>query len=167
MGLNCLVNYYGSSEPEDYGLGASLILHPTGGAIASISSNLLISPIDQENFAYYFYSELNRATRLGLTNTKLGDLYKNAHIRLQSNGLRNNQTDSFMILGDPSLSLPSAIFASSGSIDEALRSAGGCDIGHGNIPWYLGLLELFFLWVFYRVVTKPQLVLQRYRKIKK
>ena len=154
MGLNCLTNYYSGSDPSDYGLGAKLILAPQGGAMASISSNLILSPVDQGNFAHFFYQELNRVTNEGENQTRLGDLYKNAHKRLQENGLRNNQTDSFIILGDPSLSLPQSIFnekekaSSSRSRTSSSISGGGCSAAAGSKPvnykWYYGLMEWFF-----------------------
>ena len=157
VGLNCLTTYYASPDPADKGLGEALVLQENAGAIGIIAANTLLSPIDQSTFATYFYDEMNRTAQSANQNTRLGDVLMNTHSRLLSAGLDTRQTDSILLLGDPSLRLPPTIFQGSApllGIGGESTSTGGCTLGQADIPWYLGLLEILCLIGLYYVFRR-------------
>ncbi len=165
--LNCLSNYYASSDPTDKGLGEELLLKDAAGAISVISANTMLTPTDQNVFAQYFYRELERTADSGDQSVRLGDVIKNTRQRVVSSGLNNNQIDSILLLGDPSLMLPKSIFKTPvAPVDVnpvAGGGGGGCSAaasdGSNSKSWPEGILEIFALFLFGYLVRKGQKLL--------
>jgi len=160
MALNCLTGYYAKEDYEDKGLGEVLLLKEGAGTIGVISANTFLSPISQETFANYFYDELNRVSADGIYDTRLGDIFKNTHKRMHLAGLSNSETDSFLLLGDPSLKLPKTVFSNSNNIKSTVHfgsgTGGGCSAGAaggaspGNQDGLLEIFTLFMIYLFFR-----------------
>lgn len=163
--LNCLSNYFASSDPSDKGLGEELLLKSSAGAISVISANTMLTPVDQDLFAQYFYRELERTADAGDQSVRLGDVLKNTRQRIHSSGLNNNQIDSILLLGDPSLKLPVAIFKTPVAPVDAVNPAaggggGGCSAaasdGSNSKSWPEGILEILALFLMGYFVRRAQ-----------
>jgi hypothetical protein len=152
LGLNCLTGFYEQEDGTDKSFGEALISKNGGGAVAVLSANTLLSPREQEAFATQFYAKLNHASLYGSRDSsRLGDLFMRSHSGVEAQGLSSQQTESFTLLGDPSLMMPESLIpyrslASSGSDQD---NGGGCGLVKnqppGNGPmnvWYLILLTL-------------------------
>jgi len=111
IGVNCLTGYFEGEDTSFKSLGESLTLQPSGGSIATLAANTILSPREQEMFTQSFYRELNEA-RLNKPQLegRLGDIIQNAHQYLKAQNLSSPQTESFLLLGDPSLSLPDSFY---------------------------------------------------------
>jgi hypothetical protein len=158
LALNCLSNTFATADPADQSLGEYMLLKENGGAIGLIAANTLLSPINQALFAQYFYDELNRASISTNSNLRVGDILKGAHQRLKLAGLDNSQTDSIILLGDPSLRMPANIFQKEVpfkvSKSSGGSSGGGCSVQKRSLPWYFGLLEMFFAFMLLLVIRR-------------
>lgn len=141
--LNCLNAYFYDPDESFISLGEKLILKPQAGAIAFIGSTGMTTPEAQMIFANQFYSQF--ATLVENTaSSRLGDVFMSAKIQMGDNAFSRDVQNSFILLGDPSMPLPSGLFTYYKEKPKNIPSqtdgptSGGKSGGFGCAPAYAG-----------------------------
>jgi len=147
---NCEAAYYYDADPALKSLGEEIIFKKDGGAIAFLGSTTQTTPPAQLKLAQNFFSSLSSLATKPYDGTRLGDLLYSAKIATGSGSYERDVINSFVILGDPSLQLPSGLFPDSPYVTPKPEKKGlfGCSAfageGASEIPWHQGLIEFIF-----------------------
>ena len=159
VGMNCLNGYFYDADPTWKSLSEELVLNPDGGAIAFWGSTAMTAPGVQINLATNAINEFGQRSKIGATDTRIGEVFLSAKNALLDNPSSFDTVRSWTIIGDPSLKLPEDSFSiPQGAPEEtqvkAPEAAGknevgvfGCSVlaGSGDsLPFGHGLL-LFIL----------------------
>lgn len=154
MALNCYNTlFYDPDRGNNYRtLGEAMILNENGGAIAFIGSPTTTTPAAQSYFANAFYGKLIEATNKTAHRITLGELLQRTKVTLGTDAYSKDISKSSMLFGDPSMPLPSEMFAPAPpAVNQSEGAAGGgcsavgSESGAHSKPWPEGLLEIFAL----------------------
>jgi hypothetical protein len=154
--LNCLNSYYYDADPSYKGLGEELVAHPEGGAIAFWGSTSLTHPGAQISLYQSFQSQLSAAIAQAPHDVRLGSLILRAKSSLSHNAFSKESVQSYTLIGDPAMKLPTTAFQGDSRTNQAPSSrnndngggGGGCGLVQGppgSGPQVSSILLLFAL----------------------
>jgi len=109
--LNCLNSYFYDPDPTYRGLGESMILNPSGGAVAFIGSTTATAPVAQTALAQGLFTKLGTETKDLPKTLRLGDLFLHSKLGLSAAKMNQDTIGSYTLLGDPSMKIPTNAFA--------------------------------------------------------
>jgi hypothetical protein len=149
---NCESAYFYDADNTYKSLGEELIFNPNGGAIVYMGSTTQTTPPAQSKLAQNFFSQLSSAIKVPVGETRFGDLIYHAKLGVGDGLYEKDIVNSFSIIGDPTLVLPSQLFPANAFTAPPVakqKSLFGCSASAGDgtskIPWHEGFLE----WAFY------------------
>lgn len=147
---NCESAFFYSSDTTTRSLGEELLLKAEGGAIAYLGSTTQTTPPAQLKLAQNFFEQLTAATNKPWDGVRLGDLLFRAKTATGNGSYEKDIINSFVILGDPSLQLPSGLFPQSPYVTPPApkKNFFGCKAnaaeGDTAEEWWFGLSEFLF-----------------------
>tara|TARA_Y100000590_G_scaffold470727_1_gene668798 strand:- start:836 stop:10723 length:9888 start_codon:yes stop_codon:yes gene_type:complete len=157
MAFNCLNGHFYDANGSNTSLAEEMVLNKDGGAVAFWGSTTLSSPVSQNNLATSFMNELVQESKTNFDkDTTIGDMFLASKLKQSSDAVTNDTVKSMVLIGDPSMRIPEAVFnsapvtAAPAPASQASAAGGGCsavaDDGTGsNGPsWPFGLLEFLF-----------------------
>jgi hypothetical protein len=150
---NCETAYFYDADKNMKTLGEELIYNPHGGAIAFLGSTTETTPSAQAHLAQNFFSQLTSVTQKTWDGGRLGDILLQAKIATGPGAYEKDIVNSFSIIGDPSLKLPSNLYKANPYAEAAAppkaKGIFGCSAGAADgtdaTPWHEGLIE----WLIY------------------
>ncbi len=158
MAFNCLNGHFYDANGSSTSLAEEMVLNKDGGAVAFWGSTTLSSPVSQNNLATSFMNELVRESKTNYSkDTTIGDLFLASKLKQSNDAVTNDTVKSMVLIGDPSMKMPAAVFNSepisaAPTTSQASAGGGGCSAvaGEGVVSksWDAGLLEIFFLFFF-------------------
>lgn len=154
MAFNCLNGHFYDANGANTSLAEEMVLNENGGAVAFWGSTTLSSPVSQNNLATSFMNELVRESKTNYDkNTTIGDMFLAAKLKQNSDAVTDDTVKSMVLIGDPSMVMPAAVFSDRPAVapaSQATGGGGGCSAvasdGTNNGPsWPEGILEILFL----------------------
>jgi hypothetical protein len=154
---SCEGAQYYSPEKSYKSIGEELVLNKDGGSVVYLGSTTFTTPTAQIKLAQSFFTQFSIETNKVYDDHRIGDIFLQSKLALGTNEYEKDIVGSFSLIGDPSVQLPSSIFAPPPAPVQVIPPApqesgggGGCSAfaASGNmtkIPWYYGLME----WAFY------------------
>jgi hypothetical protein len=141
LGLACATgNYYGAdlvgdgnggADPDVRFLGEALVMNPNGGAVAYWGSPAYTVPDAQVALARGFLEEVSKETATAYHTVRIGDLMLKSKAAVSGINSSLDTVNSFTLLGDPAMTLPSQSF-SDAVPTAADDKGGGCGGGSGG-----------------------------------
>lgn len=131
VALNCLNGYSQFADPDEKGLGESLVLQKNG-AVAFWGSTTLTTPRTQEALATEFYSYFGQKIADGETNMRMGDAILHAQNALNKTQGYQDVLLSWSFVGDPAMKLPQKVFPFSASTAVESRSPASGELDDGG-----------------------------------
>jgi hypothetical protein len=159
MAFNCENAYFYDPDKNTRSLGESFVFNQSAGAVAFLGSTTLVTPAAQMKIATAFYNELGSVAAQTYSHTTLGDLMLRAKVSVGSSAYTKDMIESFVLIGDPSMPLPEKIFKPEVVVTESQsKSSGGSGVlgglgcsanasdgGETSQPWYVGIINILFL----------------------
>ncbi|RPJ79036.1 MAG: hypothetical protein EHM20_02430, partial [Alphaproteobacteria bacterium] len=151
---NCETAYFYDADKSYKSLGEELIFNPNGGAIVYMGSTTQTTPSAQSKLGQNYFSRLSDALNKPWSGMRFGDFLHQAKLGVGEGTYEKDIVNSFSIIGDPSLSLPSQLFTENregrSELNEPKKPGTfGCTAdasdGDSQAPWSQGLIE----WIFY------------------
>ncbi len=167
MTLNCESAYFFDATKSMKSLGEALVLNPVGGSIAYLGSTTQTTPPAQMRLGQNFLSIFNTSLASPYKGQRLGDYFLQAKIATGTAEYEKDIVNSFSIIGDPALRIPSELYTPEVAAPPAPISQGGSgcsanasDGSGSQIPWTHGALEwlcYFLMIAFANRVSKKYL----------
>jgi hypothetical protein len=152
MAFNCENAYFYDVIKDTNSLGEAFVFNKDAGAIAFLGSTTLVTPSAQMKIATAFYDELGTTASQTYSHTTLGDLMLRAKVSVGDSAYTKDMIESFVLIGDPSMPLPEKVFKPASKKTKSSNKGGGfgcsANASDGNEvsqPWYIGVLNILFL----------------------
>jgi hypothetical protein len=149
---SCESAYFYDADKTIKSLSEELIFNPNGGAIVYLGSTTQTTPAAQSRLAQNFFSLLSSSVKKPWDGTRLGEILYQAKIVTGDDIYEKDIVNSFSIIGDPSLQLPSQLYPANTFIPPPAaksKSLFGCNANAGDgtheSPWHEGFIE----WIIY------------------
>ena len=144
LSWNCENTYFYDPDKSIVSLAENFIFSEYG-SIVFLGSTTQTTPTAQMNLARAFYNQMADETNSPHKNQRIGDILHRAKLTIGSNSYEQDIMNSFMIIGDPALKLPSDLFKPSKASTKK-TSGGGCSAAAGDSEIRPSALDFFFEW---------------------
>lgn len=153
---SCESAYFYDADKTYVSLSEELIFNPNGGAILFLGSTTQTTPPAQAKLAQNFFTRLSVMIDAPYDGTRAGEILNQAKLSVGSGNYEKDIINSFSIIGDPSLQLPTSLYpdrpgqaaVAAPAKKSVFSKLFGCSANANDndqldnpLPWYVGFIE--------------------------